>query len=287
MLYPSEPISNSTLCDGTPRAASSPVTIQTSWTSSDIEPTAKIASPTFRPDPCSPNYDDCNIYWYGKNLPEFTDEFTSDLLDGACGFPPEFPLQSVIEGGPVQLIYFPEERQDGAFCEFSNPALLYGPTPTIGQAPLKVITTLGTTFTSGYAYISFSTLYAAYRTLNEFGGSAVEVAPGFANTFMSFASSEISTNCFDPWPYTAAATGNGKQLNFADLNSPIPASAYHYQNQCVSFYFGTDYSRTKYTPYPCNTIFDNFNPLLAMPTRLRELAPEWKSCELSAASRRK
>lgn len=150
------------------------------------------------------------------------------------------------------------------------------------------ITSAGTTYQPGSVYISFETLYAAYRKYDNAlgGGQAVQIGPTFSNTVIAFKSDEISTNCytstFSDSSKSSGAYGPGTQLNYADLNSPVPASAYQCQNQCnptSTFYSNGEYHSTKIVPNPCETIFDNFNPLLAVPTRLREMVPEWSTCQ--------
>lgn len=114
----------------------------------------------------------------------------------------------------------------------------------------------------------------------------MQIGPTFSNTVIAFKSDEISTNCytstFSDSSKSSGAYGPGTQLNYADLNSPVPASAYQCQNQCnptSTFYSNGEYHSTKIVPNPCETIFDNFNPLLAVPTRLREMVPEWSTCQ--------
>ena len=66
--------------------------------------------------------------------------------------------------------------------------------------------------------------------------------------------------------------GAGTQVNFADFNSPVPASAYRCQPECGNSVGGM----TNY----CTTIYDNFNPQVAYPTDVFKNRPEWKSCRI-------
>ncbi|KAK5730050.1 hypothetical protein LTR17_011454 [Elasticomyces elasticus] len=112
-------------------------------------------------------------------------------------------------------------------------------------------------FTTDVVYISIASLYAYYD-----GFWGVTVGPNFKNITLTVKSEDMSSHCqFDP---------NSTSLNFADLNWPVPASAYSCQLGCAS----------QTPPDPdCSTIWSNVNPYLAIPTKaLKALAPEWSDC---------
>ncbi|KAF7187878.1 hypothetical protein HII31_10778 [Pseudocercospora fuligena] len=271
-------------CDGTPRATFSPSTTFYSTSISMTGTSYVTLSPSVPPQACTMNQEDCAVAYYGANIKSMPYDdspqgFAHLRLLGGCGDTFDRDLGCLVQGGPVQLYYFPVTTK-GGLCDANGTTV----TQTEEQAP---VTTMGTTFQPGSVYLSFSTLYAAYRRFTAPGGEAVQVGPTFKNTIFAFKSDEISTNCYvstfgDQSSATGPGYGPGTQLNYADLNSPVPASAYQCQNQCKpsSTWIGTDgnYSSTAIIPNPCNTIFDNFNPLLAMPTRLRDMVPEWSSC---------
>ncbi|KAK3638165.1 hypothetical protein LTR56_013194 [Elasticomyces elasticus] len=116
----------------------------------------------------------------------------------------------------------------------------------------------GHTFASGFVYISVSSLYAYY---DGFAPGAT-VGPNFKNITLTVKSEDMSSHCRgDP---------NSRSLNFADLNWPVPASAYLCQLGCTGY---------DSPPPECSTIWSNVNPYLAIPTKaLKALVPEWSDC---------
>ncbi|KAF7192374.1 hypothetical protein HII31_06406 [Pseudocercospora fuligena] len=253
--------------------------------------------PHCEPDNSGP---ECAILWFGSNINELSNETVdSRILYAACGDAIDGGLPCLIQGGPARLVYFPVTTTNGGFCAGN------GSTVTRTDAP-SVVSALGTEFTSGTAYVSFETLYAAFRPSQADKAGALQIGPTFSNAIFSFRSDEISTNCYTRGfggLSDEGAFGTGTQLNFADLNYPISASAYQCQDQCYSVsssvcyntsigggpvtigssvsystLYGCSYSYVNYPDAFCSTIWDNFNPLLAVPTRLRELAPEWSTC---------
>ena len=86
----------------------------------------------------------------------------------------------------------------------------------------QTVTTLGTTFASGTAYVSFESL-VAYDRCDTMVGTRLD------NFYMPLESSEVSTQCgeyglIDIGPQPTA-------INWADLDSPIPLSAYTCQEK--------------------------------------------------------
>lgn len=247
--------------------------------------TVSTTSPVIEPPQCKPNQDDCAVLYYGTNLTDYSDrDFARVRLFGACGDPLDSDFPCLIQGGPVQLLYFPVTTTGGGLCGPDGTTV----TPT---STLQPITTMNTTLFPDSVYISFQTLYAAYRPFTGPGGAAAQIGPTFSNTIMAFKSEEISTNCYATWwnqtQTSIPGYGPGTQLNFADLNSPVSASAYECQNQCLDYsvpYVNLPSDNGFYTtqylhPNWCETILDNFNPLIAVPTRLRDMVPEWKKCK--------
>lgn len=171
-LYPTN-ASTYTLCDGSPRADTSPLTIYSSGITTWFDTFLQPALPSsFSSQPCTPTPEECRIYYYDSNLYDPSanasvwDSFKNetrgdDDLDRAaddgllryCGFPAHLSEPCIIAGGPVELFYFPIETVGGDLCHgnASNASTIVNTNPA-------VVTTLGREYTSGSVYLSFSTL---------------------------------------------------------------------------------------------------------------------------------
>lgn len=313
-IYPSLNVSTYTLCDGYPRA-DYPV-ITTSFTTTlawdgDGDYLQQNGQPM--PPVCLPTNGAgvCGIINFGSNIRSLANiseqlaeeqsvEGISDLyriVQSMCGSDNLENAPCLIQGGPARLIYFPVTTESGDVCNSTK--------QTITTRNLSsVVSTLGTQFTSGTAYISFGTLYAGFQPATIDKAGELQIGRTFSDVIFSFKSNEISTVCYDTsgaFGVATAAFGGGEQLNFADLNSPIPASAYQCQNDCRTLASSICHVSTSKAIFTsnnttftnaiedcvyiteshasdfCSTIWDNFNPLLAMPTMLRDLVPEWST----------
>jgi hypothetical protein len=152
---------------------------------------------------------------------------------------PDFPVCTFSSPAQVRLIYFPVTTANVTGC---------GNYSTIPPATPATVESLGTTFTEGTAYISFAGL-AAYDGCTQLTGSSI------GNTILALPSSEVSYLCgeyglqqFGPLP---------TQLNFADLNYPIPLSLYTCQERCL---YGESEMNVWQTA--CPTVLDTFAPAL-------------------------
>jgi hypothetical protein len=118
---------------------------------------------------------------------------------------------------------------------------------------------LGTTFTSGTAYISFGSLAAIDTDCRTIGTP-------MSNFFVPLQSSEVSS-----------MQGNGvngpspASFNYADLIEPVAASVYLNQAECG---FGWGPIAT----YLCPVISTEYRPVLAYPSQVVSLQPEWSTC---------
>lgn len=169
-------------------------------------------------------------------------------------------------GGPVELAYFPVTTVGNDKCRANGSTITNTGGPTIIEA-------LGTTLTSGSVYLSFQTLYAFQE------GFGRRIGPAFTDFILPLPSSAISTQC-GGW---FSAQGPGTPLNYADLNFPWPASAYNCMNRCRTDLSFTIINGTgaSWTPPPqCSTIWSDLNPILAMPTEVRNLVPAWSTCSM-------
>lgn len=274
--YPSS-VSAYTLCDGSPRVDVDPVTRTTvSVFSTDVRTVGHIANwsatyPAYSvPQPCHPSPETCRLWYYHSNILEVSD---NELLQ-QCGRPTNYNESCVIRGGPIELIYWPVPPKV-ELCD-NNATGIFGSTAfasnaTVQPAVPETITTLGHTFTSGTVYLSFSTLYASWD------GFWDHIGPDFTNLIVPLPSSSIFTQCGG----ARSARNHGTPLNYADLNWPVPASAYSCQARCdpvgEPICPGCEYTAVP-TTGECGTIWSDVNPNLAMPTEIRELVPEWSTC---------
>ncbi|KAI9686823.1 MAG: hypothetical protein M1820_010543 [Bogoriella megaspora] len=178
----------------------------------------------------------------------------------ACG-------QCTISMGDVRLLYFPEPTTVSRDMCASIPAagistLVNSPyyskravsnateLPPNVTGPVTAIFE-GHTFTSGYAYLSFDSVFARDDCLQDFGKA-------YTNTFVAVPSADLSS--------IRGLDGNAPySFNFADLNSPVPNSAYQGMNVC-----------------PCSYIQDDsYHPQLSLPQQVKDLDPAWKNCNMA------
>lgn len=271
-IYPSH-VSTYSLCDGTPRVNARPITTTITGTSTLWGSMTATLTPTFVPQPCTLKRSDCRILYDYTNIVEIDD---LELLR-QCGSPGHAlnGAQCLLAGGPVEIIYSPVARDDTELCRSNN--------STVSASPLypgmSEITTLGRTFSSDSVYISFKTLFATYD------GFWDTVGPTFTDHIVALHSTDLSTQC-GGWH---AAYGPGTALNYADLNWPVPASAYKCQDRCAmkmesSAFLGPYAAMWSMWLAPtapqCSTIWSDINPIIALPTKIRDMVPEWSSCSL-------
>lgn len=91
---------------------------------------------------------------------------------------------------------------------------------------------------------------------------------------MTLASSQIYTNCRGSG---GDGDGIGTRVNYADFNYPIPASAW----SCAGKNCQLTCLDATCTPQVCSTIWDNFNPIMAIPTPVLDLQEAWKTCSFA------
>ncbi|KXL49682.1 hypothetical protein M433DRAFT_20741 [Acidomyces richmondensis BFW] len=259
--YPAN-VSTYKLCDGSPRVNIRPKTVS-GVSNTTYYPAATFSSlvtPTFQPQPCKPSPEDCQLWYEDSNIPLRNNY---ELLT-LCGYPAHLN-QSCIFGvsGAVQLYYFPVTTINGSLCSKVHPTIPASPT---GTGP-NIVTRDGHIFTSGTVYLSIQSLFATY---DGFGNT---IGPTFRDIFIPLKSDEISTQCSGDYTNTP--------LTYADLNWPVPASAYKCQDRC------SVQSLMGHVPPQCNTIWSDVNPDLAIPTKkLMAMVPEWSSCAAGDGNQR-
>ncbi|KAI5199089.1 hypothetical protein E4T39_06444 [Aureobasidium subglaciale] len=262
-VYPTDSLSTYKLCDGSPRVDFEPLTLTSSYTStSSYEAYVPVGQPTYSvTQPCKASADDCEFLYYSSGLS--WDDIT---LMALCGSPAHLGQPCLIMGGPVELGYFPVTTAGDNKCAETGSTITNTAGPTAVEA-------FGTTLSSGSVYLSFKTLYAFQE------GFGRRIGPAFTDFILPLPSSAVSTQC-GGW---FSAAGPGTPLNYADLNFPWPASAYNCMNRCSTDLTWTQSngSAIQWTPPPqCSTIWSDLNPVLAMPTEVRDLVPAWSTCSL-------
>lgn len=188
-----------------------------------------------------------------------------------------------IFGDEVQLFYFPEPTTVSRdMCATTPSAKLthYNSgvgTPYTGSGaetwngqgdPPETVVANNHTFTSGTAYISIKTVWAVDRCSTQIGTRVSDAILALPSS--SLLSLRYSQNHFQYFATTGTQTGY--PFNFADMNSPVPYSAWNGQARC-EFPGAADYK--------CDVIYENqFNPQLAMPPGIRKLNPDWEGCQM-------
>lgn len=174
-----------------------------------------------------------------------------------CRFRPDC-AKCTISGGTVELLYFPVSRTTD-------------PNATMTTAPQTALYGT-TTLTAPTVYISFQTAYA----LNDCGTQVGARHPG---ALLPLHISQLSSvwglygtlysQGIDPLdPVASTPYLRAGPFNLADLNWPVPASAYMNQPK---FALGREIF---------SVVFDDYNPVLAVPPQVRGLDEKWEGCAL-------
>lgn len=132
----------------------------------------------------------------------------------------------------VQLYYWPVQTMGGNLCNSSRAAMAATPT---GDGPnIRIVD--GFTMTSPSAYLAFQNMAA--RAANNTCGPetqsyTVAIAPEDLSSisYMKAFPGKCSKNDF--LPACASYSASTKQLDFADLNWPVPYDAYKGMIGCV------------------------------------------------------
>lgn len=189
-----------------------------------------------------------------------------------------------IFGDEVELMYFPAATtvsRDMCATTPSAKVTAYGkdvgvpytaadPSATWnGTGPPPETAVVGShTFTSGTAYISIKRVWAVDRCSSQLGSTVTGAVLALPSE--SLLSLRYSQNHFQYFATTNKVTGY--PFNYADLNHPVPYSAWNGQARC---------EQPGFADYKCNVIYENdYNPQLAMPPGIRKLNPEWEGCQM-------
>jgi hypothetical protein len=281
------------VCDDIPRAVGTPtsvLSIQATITDFQWFPKADqveafsskiMATPSLRPllNPCSIQPRDCAQLW--RNWER---AYVSKIQNGGRGEVPNFPFcdyvttncnKCTIHGGEVKLIYFPVTPTSRDICAASTPSPAGStfPLPFVAngmfpspfryintnlllatQTPAPSVVVEDNTFISGSAYISFQTVFASDAC------AGTTIGTPQIGGILPIQSADLSSLRY---PFYAE---NAHPFNFADLNSPVPWSAYGAQSDC---FLGN-----------CQTISTEYNPQLMIPAAITSMDPAWAGCEV-------
>ncbi|UJO21687.1 uncharacterized protein CLAFUR5_09302 [Fulvia fulva] len=258
--------STTILCDGYPRIEANVTSYTNTYTL-----TAQASTRTYVPPPCNTGCVTCDIpskactkLWSSYNV--CTDR-SECPYSPACERPTNTKCTATrrpactFTAGPVRLVYFPVETAGDRLC--GNHSALTRPSNTTTPSPVTTIEAYGTTFTSGTAYISFADLAAVDQC------GATTGTP-MSNFFLPLPSSEVSSMCGGE--LNAFFQGpTSTQLNFADLIPPIATDIYKCQPQC-------SWGLPDSWKLACPVIYDDYKPMLAYPTQVAQIQPEWADC---------
>jgi hypothetical protein len=127
----------------------------------------------------------------------------------------------------------------------------------------------GTTFYSNRAYISYNTAYAT--------DGCGTVGNTYAAGMLTVPSSHVYSLGGAEYAFNTFAVS----FNFADLNRPVPASAYMAMPQCSQFTGGAENILDGKPFKNCEIIIeDEYKPYLAVMPELYALEPAWAQCDM-------
>ncbi|KAL0260927.1 hypothetical protein SLS55_004619 [Diplodia seriata] len=239
----------STFCDGVPRAsgpAPTTTTLGQIYVNS-IPPAFPSPSPT-----CTFDYRGCELVvesyrsWYATSHPATVDPPLPPLCEwgpNECIIPAG-EQHCRLDAGEVKLIFWPQSKDPSQLCASNGVPKTPAPTPT---TPVIAISD-NYTFTSPSVYLSFKQLQGlpCYKTWH----SAIVPVPSTAISSLVFGQTS-------PIERTTS-------VNWADMNSPVPLSAYQAQQSCWDNWLGV--RGTAAGGDGCSTVYDDYLPWLALPT---------------------
>ena len=250
-----------TLCDGVPRMLVSIPSYQSvksdtmTWTSTVFgnytEPAPTCSIGTSDCVALSSAYESSWSSWLtgaplGAPEPSTPACWTYTTATGPCD-------QCVINAGNVQVFYWPVRTVDGDLCLGNGSTVEATPT---GVGPNTAVIS-GKTYTSPTVYLTFDYVNAGPKCGTPKTGGVLPLAPESLSsvTWISMAEYENGQMNNVAGPYS---------FNYANLNNPVPWSAYSGMSKCQDGY--------------CSTIYQDYNPWIAVPSELRNMDPAWKEC---------
>ncbi|KAF2089655.1 hypothetical protein K490DRAFT_63788 [Saccharata proteae CBS 121410] len=182
-----------------------------------------------------------------------------------------------IGGGNVRLMYFPVPTTvsrdmcalypSATTNNFTAPAYTHGPSYAVVN---------GSTFYANKAYISYEMATAhQYCYQHSPAGYTLRVGSSYPGAILEVDSTAVSSFCHQSKAaYYGVRGGQEFPFNFADLNAPVPASAYQCMSTCGAAWDNP--------VGMCTTIIeDEFRPQVVVPPEIRSLDPAWAQCILA------
>ncbi|WPH04622.1 Hypothetical protein R9X50_00751500 [Acrodontium crateriforme] len=171
-----------------------------------------------------------------------------------------------VQTASLRLLYWPVETVSGNLCLGNGSTIT--PTPTIAGSPNTVVY-MNTTLTSPTVYMEFKGLWQV--------DSGDYPISSYQETLLALAPTAVSSRCGK----IGGGFGPPMSMNYANLNQPVPAEAYRCQPKCFTnddlpqLWTRSDYSTfMQYaTDNRCSTIWDDYNPALAVPTEFATVFP--------------
>jgi len=187
-----------------------------------------------------------------------------------------------ITGRSVQLFYWPTSTINGSAAYLSGGAVqtaVNGSQPLVtavtsgilARSPCSCVTPAdalipGMTFTSPTIYISYDLLYAS--------DSCSGIGKTYTSTFLPLTNTkDLSSLSFLAGDNAYGEGYSTRSFNLNDLNEPIPDSIYNQDPRCQA----SIQDERGVTNFTCPRTA-SYAPIIAVPTEVWDLDPEWKSC---------
>ncbi|KAK0793156.1 hypothetical protein LTR02_001610 [Friedmanniomyces endolithicus] len=277
-----------TLCDGYPRLNgttsitgidTTPASISTVFFTTTTPVSRNVSAPTcvIGSSACavlqseytaaSIAYSNYVVSGYSATLTISAPPYATSPICGRATIPPfqmmtEAPAACAVNTASLQLLYWPVATIGGDLCHGNGSTVTA--TPTIPGQPNTVLY-MNTTLTSPTVYMQFKNVFAI--------GTDYVAKSSFQNTLLPLAPTAVSSRC----GLVGGGFGPLQSMDYADLNQPVPASAYRCQPKCFTNDQLPENWQTPYTKYAtenrCSTIWNDYNPALSVPTEFATVFP--------------
>ncbi|KAK3116914.1 hypothetical protein LTR53_002210 [Teratosphaeriaceae sp. CCFEE 6253] len=245
-----------TLCDGHPRTPSGfiyPTT--TEWATIaayTCANTSRQHAGTYpSPSPsCTIAPSDCGVL-YEDNVMRATNGPITPLCSTPQSFNPPCGECTIFANG-MQLFYWPVAQSPSDSCH-ANGSRIAVTSPPEAMVPRVLVT----------AYMSFTDIFAT-------GANQANCGTAVANFEVPIQVDALSTlSCYPVSPTGASIAWVTQSMDLADMNYPVPWSAYAAMPGCA------------FEPASCDTMSKDYMPQLVLPTWLTGLQLQWASCSMS------